>query len=113
MSVAWRETRLAYVLSATHRGRGAGCNQLFSCDGLVLYCLFVVRSSTGGAKTVYVVFDVVKTKLADLDREIESAKGDRGREGVTVEAHLVSAGTRAKVLVREIELLDAERAETD
>lgn len=41
----------------------------------------------------------------------ELAKSAQGWEGPTAEAHLVSTGTRSKVLVGEVKLLDAERTE--
>jgi hypothetical protein len=100
------------MLSAQYfDGKIAGMNQLFSCNGLVLYCLLIVRSTAGRAKTVDVVFDVVVTELAHLNvGGVRLEKEALGRVVVTAQSYLVTARTRPKVPVGEVKLLDAERA---
>lgn len=51
-----------------------GDGPLFRTYFLPLDVLIVVRSSTCGAKTVDVVFDVVVAKLADLDMKVISTE---------------------------------------
>jgi hypothetical protein len=87
---------------------GAG-DPLFGRDGLPLYGRVIVGSAAGGTQPVHGRLDVVVAELAYLARglagRLETASPSFGGK-----AYLVAARTRAEVPIRQVELLDAERA---
>lgn len=80
---------LVYVIQwDSRKGSGFGLHILFRCHDPPNDRFLVVGSPTCGAQAVHVLLDIVEAELTDL----------------------VAAWTWSKATIRQIELLDAERA---
>ena len=98
--------------------------EFFGGGDLVLYRLLVVRPPTVWAGALFVgILEAVEAELADLcgsqhfpQSKASSgrcARSGRGAQVYGVQTYLVATWTRFEILVREVELLDAERTEKD